>query len=340
MTLFVLFPSFVGPLICLCESKVLIASSLSCPLSAHCVFYLLSFFSHMCFTYNRPQYILQPLAWMKVLPPHFLGARQLALVRAHEYELANGLSTSIGSAALLSRQPRSGTTQFPVVAADPARYSGDDDGPGSGNNSNGYYNADNSGGMSEQQNFAPPFQKKLSPQDARDDPVVHRDFQRDVEEEGAFIDTTAPIDEAIATHAARATRPPVQAKMDPPDDEPPSLSKRSDRSAPAYQYIDDEQAPSVSTAEPSFDEGLHYYETAPEKSSAYYPKNDFSYEEEPESTVDYTSSQDEQPLSPGSHSDFLSQAQSADTDDPSDHKFEVAARGRRSFKPPTSKSAC
>jgi hypothetical protein len=33
-----------------------------------------------------PQYILQPSAWTKVLPPHFLAARQQAMLRAHDFE--------------------------------------------------------------------------------------------------------------------------------------------------------------------------------------------------------------------------------------------------------------
>ena len=33
-----------------------------------------------------PQYILQPSAWTKVLPPHFLAARQQAMLRAQEYD--------------------------------------------------------------------------------------------------------------------------------------------------------------------------------------------------------------------------------------------------------------
>lgn len=33
-----------------------------------------------------PQFILQPSAWMKVLPPHFLAARQQAMLRAQEFE--------------------------------------------------------------------------------------------------------------------------------------------------------------------------------------------------------------------------------------------------------------
>ena len=33
-----------------------------------------------------PQYILQPSAWTKVLPPHFLAARQQAMLGAHDYD--------------------------------------------------------------------------------------------------------------------------------------------------------------------------------------------------------------------------------------------------------------
>lgn len=37
-----------------------------------------------------PQYILQPSAWRKVLPPHFLAARQHAMLRADDYNAGNG----------------------------------------------------------------------------------------------------------------------------------------------------------------------------------------------------------------------------------------------------------
>jgi hypothetical protein len=39
---------------------------------------------------RRPPYILQPAAWTKVLPPHFLAARETALIRAHNYEQEQG----------------------------------------------------------------------------------------------------------------------------------------------------------------------------------------------------------------------------------------------------------
>ena len=38
-----------------------------------------------------PQYILSPDAWAKVLPPHFLEARQQAFIRAEEYMQRHGI---------------------------------------------------------------------------------------------------------------------------------------------------------------------------------------------------------------------------------------------------------
>lgn len=37
-----------------------------------------------------PQYILQPSAWSKVLPPHFMRARKEAILKAQEWQLRNG----------------------------------------------------------------------------------------------------------------------------------------------------------------------------------------------------------------------------------------------------------
>lgn len=42
---------------------------------------------------TRPPYILQPLAWNKVLPPHFLAAREIALMLAQQYEMTYGVSS-------------------------------------------------------------------------------------------------------------------------------------------------------------------------------------------------------------------------------------------------------
>jgi hypothetical protein len=59
--------------------------------------------------------------------------------------------------------------------------------------------------------------------------INENSFLRNVEEEGAFMDKSVPIDEAIAAHAARTGPPAPLASaggIDPPEDEPPSLRKR------------------------------------------------------------------------------------------------------------------
>ena len=71
-----------------------------------------------------------------------------------------------------------------------------------------------------------------SPQSQSESVDVHRVLQRDVEEDGAFIDSNAPIDEAMASQVAKSShstgfhtlRSP-KSQVDPPEDEPPSLSK-------------------------------------------------------------------------------------------------------------------
>jgi hypothetical protein len=66
--------------------------------------------------------------------------------------------------------------------------------------------------------------------------IMHdNDFLRNVEEEGAIIDDTVPIDEAIATRSYHRSGPgpgppaPLASAggIDPPEDEPPRLRKRS-----------------------------------------------------------------------------------------------------------------
>jgi hypothetical protein len=64
-----------------------------------------------------PQYILQPQAWTKVLPPHFLDARNRAIQRAQEYEMEHG-----GPATPMSRDPTENPQQLTVGAAPVDRY--------------------------------------------------------------------------------------------------------------------------------------------------------------------------------------------------------------------------
>lgn len=42
-----------------------------------------------------PQYILSPQAWVKILPPHFLAARQKAMARAEEYMRRIGIPIGV-----------------------------------------------------------------------------------------------------------------------------------------------------------------------------------------------------------------------------------------------------
>lgn len=108
-----------------------------------------------------PQYILQPTAWTKVLPPHFLSARQQAMVFAEEWEMRHGAPSSAQQPpALVPPQGADVVPQFPVS-------------PESAN-----------GGQPQQ--VSPFFDG--APKDEDD----AAEFQRQIEEEGAFGDTAAP----------------------------------------------------------------------------------------------------------------------------------------------------
>jgi hypothetical protein len=70
-----------------------------------------------------PQYILQPQAWTKVLPPHFLDARHRAILQAQDYEMAHG-----GPATPMSRDSSGNPAQQLTVGAAPVdRYGGPGD---------------------------------------------------------------------------------------------------------------------------------------------------------------------------------------------------------------------
>jgi len=114
------------------------------------------------------------------------------------------------------------------------------------------------------------------------------DFQRDVDEDGAFTDPNVPIDEAIAAHAASLNRPAALGpghKMDPPDDEPPSLSKRPAPIPDAgYQYQSQYSASSGEPTNPTYYTDGEYY-SSPEKEGYdqnYYRADDETFEPEPD----------------------------------------------------------
>jgi hypothetical protein len=185
-----------------------------------------------------------------------------------------------------------------------------------------------------------------------------KEFQRDVEEEGAFVDPNVPIDEAIAAHAASLNRPagqvPFSHKMDPPDDEPPSLSKRPapvPSAAAGYQFQNKGSQYSVSSGEPSntnyFTEGEYY--SSPEKvpDERYYESTDngkYYATSQEEDVLDEAFSPDmeddddeeDEFLSPDMSEDILSPDNSGDVDDQM-HEFNDNRQYPTTFdRPPVS----
>lgn len=225
-----------------------------------------------------PPYILVPQGWTKVLPPHFLAARQQALLRALDFEETHGVvspTANSSNAAVISPSKE----KMQNSAQDEFTYDQQQAAP----NEPGYYNpewgpdsnADPAGesaayptgpGFAPQQQFGQDVSHGPPPNDynyyessqqgsrqsaaSYSSDLQHSDFQREVEEEGAFMDSTAaPIDEALARHQMELEAKPAFAParpgmgavsppgrigreeagspgVDPPDDEPPSLSRR------------------------------------------------------------------------------------------------------------------
>jgi hypothetical protein len=98
-----------------------------------------------------PQYILQPSAWTKVLPPHFLAARQQAMLKAQDYEGCFEPSSTLAITTVATVPTHSLMEQMPAVP------SGDCE----------------------------------SDQDAPLDVFTGQEFQREIEEEGAFYKTNS-----------------------------------------------------------------------------------------------------------------------------------------------------
>jgi hypothetical protein len=184
------------------------------------------------------------MAWTKVLPPHFLAAREAALIRAHQYEEENGI---LSSPPLLQQHQQYPTMMQPppppqtYMDDDPAFYP-DNHHPPYDNSittaasntmryipSNNNSNINNSygpqshpvyGAIQQQHHYGPHqsidasspnmfsggnygHTQPYSGLDSMYSPnMMHtsdHNFLRNVAEEGAFIDGTVPIDEAIAT---------------------------------------------------------------------------------------------------------------------------------------------
>jgi hypothetical protein len=111
-----------------------------------------------------PQYILQPQAWTKVLPPHFLAARQHAMLRAQDWEARQGPSGAAPHQPPMVPPPQG--AELPQLVVDEDGF--------------------------------PPVQQRHSHsnvgvsysfEESDPGPSLAAEFQREVEEEGAFHDT-------------------------------------------------------------------------------------------------------------------------------------------------------
>eukprot|EP00538_Stauroneis_constricta_P012599 CAMPEP_0119549234 /NCGR_PEP_ID=MMETSP1352-20130426/2981_1 /TAXON_ID=265584 /ORGANISM="Stauroneis constricta, Strain CCMP1120" /LENGTH=1195 /DNA_ID=CAMNT_0007594737 /DNA_START=594 /DNA_END=4181 /DNA_ORIENTATION=- len=270
-----------------------------------------------------PQYILQPEAWLKVLPPHFLAAKEAAMARARDWEaehgvpqeeleqqqqqqqyqqqsqeqpqheqLAQPMSSAPGGIGIQAQQPHlvPNLSAPPHVHGMPSPMSSQHHhqqeplAPPTPDEQQQQHQQPAPGSPSAygQQIGAPPpppsagqhimpspqhqpaayfpgqepeeHYQQHEQQQQREDPSAimspsalsaqmggdpepqndAQEYQRAVEEEGAFPDSSAPMDEAIANrypiqpHELMSAPDPETPKLDPPEDEPPSLMKRED----------------------------------------------------------------------------------------------------------------
>lgn len=257
-----------------------------------------SFFAYFCDfntlnTRYSPPYILQPSAWTKVLPPHFLAAKQQAMMKAHDYEQMHGIPSPVTAGATIeSNMAAVGTISTESLKqGDPHLFKFDAQSMQVRPENHEHYNpvyAPSGAGSSYQDSNTPPMLGGYYPHDRGAETVdlsyvsplpyppgqhipqgygygpygpsprseqfddIEENFQREIEEEGAFIDSSAPIDEAIASRErSRTTKPPIvgprepghvamsppgffagsdtgSSQIDPPAGEPPSLSKWED----------------------------------------------------------------------------------------------------------------
>jgi hypothetical protein len=206
---------------------------------------------------RRPPYLLQPQAWCKVLPPHFLAAKQLALSLAQEYEMRCGAPfgvdntknhyhhNSVLSSHSLELQQKqtpatgiygSGPYQDMATEFDGLRLAHQE--------GNIFYshNVVSSYTPSQAvQQHRHPMSLSAIGEFSRQVVVEQQLFHRPVRHVGDLVDPNLHVDEA----AARISSPMLHdynqyyhqqqntsTKMDPPDEEdnePPSLRKHEDR---------------------------------------------------------------------------------------------------------------
>ena len=176
----------------------------------------------------RPPFILQPHAWSKVLPPHFLKAKQMALDRtvdheSHIHQSSNRPASPFDEAARDTRQQDFTDTAQAYSQAQMASIEAGYDSPEAD-----YDSTD----MIEEHaplryDVPPPPSPKRHvdetylPETTTSGPLIDVNSRErsNSPQTNEFDDPTIPMDEAIDVLNARTRG------FDPPEDEPPSLRK-------------------------------------------------------------------------------------------------------------------
>lgn len=182
------------------------------------------------------------------MPPHFLSARERALRRAEEYEQRYA-PPQYEQEEEYDDQGVYDDQQHP---AEPHQHYGPHDRSmevsGDSNDvyqdaRNGEYSYENDMGHNDHTYGYPQEEQHAHQQedmymDDEPDHVRHHHSHHHAQEDQHhhhFDESNIPIDEAIAAHAAQAHRQP-QKRLDPPDDEPPSLSNSPADPQPPQQF--------------------------------------------------------------------------------------------------------
>mmetsp|Transcript_14157 Transcript_14157/g.34082 ORF Transcript_14157/g.34082 Transcript_14157/m.34082 type:complete len:908 (+) Transcript_14157:498-3221(+) len=147
-----------------------------------------------------PQYVLQPSAWTKVLPPHFLAARQQAMLRAQDFEVRglegagmnamnHGTNMPHPMESSLAHQNYDHVGQMPPAGPHPGSHA----------------------------------VAQRSDIDAEEDGAFHGDV--DLDAHGIGVSPPGDMNGHPRMDFGRESTGSL--KLDPPDDEPPSLKKGS-----------------------------------------------------------------------------------------------------------------
>ena len=179
-------------------------------------------------SFRRPPYVLQPGSWTKVLPPHFLAARQTALLRAQEYERQMGISSHHRP---ISRDPMNAASGVHVGPHSHPHSMGMPEQPhphyGDAQHQQAipYYGDARMAAYPQSGNPLQPLPAYNYPHMVNADPPVAPP------DAPVYTTEDAPMDEAMV---AKASPPLRSSAMDPPD-EPPSLSKRTNSPGNVYE---------------------------------------------------------------------------------------------------------